>query len=216
MPILEIPFKIAYGDSNACYPAAMQSVLAYFYPDKEYSLESLDKLMKRSKNKWTFTTQVAAALYEEGLELKYYSDDSLSVTESREALLKFFKDVHRGDWEKYLKLVDIDSVVESTQKCMKYGIFEKRILKSEEIEKFITKGFAVMVLIDHAVLMQKNVGYTGHFVVLTGFDDQNFYYHENFEANAMANKSATKERFLDAWNQQKTGRDTVVVFGKRK
>jgi len=214
--MLPIPFKIAYGDSNACYPAAMQSALAYFCPDKEYTLEFLDKALKRSTNKWTFTTQLAAALYELGLEIKYYSIDPLSTTETREALIQFFKDVHRENWEKYLSLVDIDSVVESTQKCMRYNLFENRKLEIGDIENYIEKGFAVMVLIDHAVLVQKDAGYTGHFVILTGFDERNFYYHENFEANAKANKSATKERFFDAWNQQKTGRDTVVAFGKRK
>ncbi|MDE1827980.1 MAG: peptidase C39 family protein [Candidatus Micrarchaeota archaeon] len=216
MPILPIPFKIAYGDSNACYPAAMQSALAYFCPDKEYTLEFLDKTLKRSKNKWTFTTQLAAALYELGLEIKYYSIDSLSTTESREALIQFFKDVHKENWKKYLDLVDIDSVVESTQKCMRYNLFENKKLEIKDLEEYMEKGFAVMVLIDHAVLMKKDVGYTGHFVILTGFDQKNFYYHENFEKNAQANKSAGKEDFFAAWSEEKTGRDTVVVLGKRK
>ncbi|MDE1856412.1 MAG: hypothetical protein KGH49_04235, partial [Candidatus Micrarchaeota archaeon] len=101
----------------------MQSALAYIYPDREYTLDFLNKLLNRSPEKWTFTTQIAAALYEQKLDVKYYSKDPLSTTESREALIGFLKYGFKENWEKYFKLIDVDSVVDSTQKCIKYGLF---------------------------------------------------------------------------------------------
>jgi uncharacterized protein YvpB len=58
-------------------------------------------------------------------------------------------------------------------------------------------------------------GFTGHLVVVTGFDDQNVFFHESGPFNAQPNYKVPKRLFIDAWNSKGTDNDAIIVFGKR-
>ena len=189
---------------------AMKSVLKHFL-DKDFSLEDLDKLTGRKNGLWTWTTQVVTVLHDLGLKVKYYSRSNLEPFLQGEPFIR----KHFGkDAEKILKFTDLPVVLESINKLLKYDIFEKRKLSFDEIESHIKEGHVPLMLIDHNKIVGKKGLYQGHFVVVTGFDNQNVFYHESGPENPEANKKVLKSIFIDAWNANGADNDIVIVYGK--
>ena len=209
--LLSVPFYENKGDGNQCMQVAMKSVLKHFL-NKDFSLEELDKLTGRKTGLWTWTSQGVKVLCDLELEVKYYSKSDLEpFLEGEQFVRKHFG----KDAEKILKFTDLPVVLESIKKLLKYNIFEKRKLPFGEVESHIKQGHVPLMLIDHSKLIGKEGLYQGHFVVVTGFDDQNVFYHESGPKNPEANKKVLKSIFIEAWNANGTDNDVVIVYGKR-
>lgn len=209
--ILDVPFYENTGDGNQCMQVAMKSVLKHFL-GKDYSLKALDKLTGRKKGYWTWTSQIAAVLYDLGLDLKFYSKTDLKPFLKGEAFIRkrFGKDAY-----KILKFTDLPAVTKSIKKSKKYGIFKKRKLSFEEVEFGIEQGYVPLMLIDWNKIAGRRDLYQGHFVVVTGFDEKHVYYHESGPKNPQQHRKVSKATFVKAWNANGTDNDAVIVFGKR-
>jgi hypothetical protein len=209
--ITPVPFYENKGDGNQCMQVTMKSILKHFL-DKDFSLEELDKLTERKTGLWTWTSQVVIVLYDLGLEVKYYSKSDLEPFLQGEPFIR----KHFGkDAEKILKFTDLPVVLGSIKKLLKKDIFEKRKLSFNKVEAHIKQGDIPLMLIDHNKIVGKEGLYQGHFIVVTGFDDQNVFYHESGPKNPEANKKVLKSTFIDAWNANGTDNDIVIVYGKR-
>ena len=209
--ILKIPFYENNGDGNQCMQVGMKCVLKHFL-DKDFPLDELDKLTGRKENLWTYTSQIVSVLYDLGLDLKFYSKEELEPFLEGEPFIR----KHFGkDADKILKFTDVPTVVKATEKLLNYNIFEKRILSVKDIEEHIKQGHVPMVLIDYNKIVRKEDFYQGHFVVITGFDEEHIYFHESGPKNAEPNKKVKKEFFEEAINANGTDNDCVIVCGKR-
>jgi len=188
----------------------MQSVLKHFL-DKEYSLDELDKLTGRKDGFFTWTSQIVPVLYDLGLNVKYYSRTALDpFLEGENYIRKHYSD----SAEKILKVTDMPIFIDSIKKLKKYNLFEKKILPFENIEKNLLNGYIPMVVINHKTIKGED-GWLGHFVVITGFDKENIFYHESGPFEPTPNKKVSKEMFIKAWNDSSTDNDVVIVYGKR-
>ncbi|HLC32239.1 MAG TPA: peptidase C39 family protein [Candidatus Nanoarchaeia archaeon] len=210
--LLSIPFYENNGEGNQCVQVGMKSVLSYFN-GKEFSLEELDFLTGRRKGLWTWTPQCVAVLYKLGLDVKYYSKTDLKPFLEGES---FIRSLYGPDAEKMLQFTDVPVVIDSIRKVLRYNIFEKKKLSLEEIETVIKKGSVPLVLIDNNKIAGKTGSYQGHFVAITGFDDNHIFYHESGPKSPQANKKVVKSLFIEAWNANGTDNDLVVVSGKRE
>jgi hypothetical protein len=210
--ILKVPFYAnTSGDGNQCYQVAMQSTLKYFL-GKEFSLEELDKLTRRKDGKWTATSQIVPTLYDLGLNVKLYSKSDLEPALAGESYLKkMFGD----DYEKVVKFIDVEVFVDSVKHLMKYGLFEKRILDMDEIEEHIRNDHVLLVPLDWSIILGRTGPYQGHFGVITGFDDENIYFHNSGPKDPEPDMKIPKGTFIRAWNANGTDNDIVVVYGKR-
>ncbi|MFB6246638.1 MAG: hypothetical protein ABEI74_03545 [Candidatus Pacearchaeota archaeon] len=207
---LSVPFYENRGDGSQCMQVAMKSVLKHFL-DRDFSLEELDKLTGRKSELWTWIFQVVTALYDLGLKVKYYAKSDLEPFLEGEP---FIRRNFGKDSEKIIKFGDIPALIESVKKLLNYDIFEKRKLSFDEIEYHIEQGHVPLLLIDHNKIVGKESQYQGHLVVVTGFDNQNVFYHESGPKNPKANKKVPKSTFIDAWNANGTGNSAVIVYGK--
>ncbi|MBU3941267.1 MAG: peptidase C39 family protein [Nanoarchaeota archaeon] len=210
--LLKIPFYENNGDGNQCMQVAMKSVLKYFL-DKDFSLSELDNLTGRKEDFWTYTSQIVSVLYDLGLDLKFYSKEDLKPFLRGES---FIKEHFGKDADKILKFTDVPIVVKTTEKLLKYNIFEKRKLSLKEIQICLEKGYVPMVLIDYNKITRKTDFYQGHFVVVTGFDKEYLYFHESGPNNPEPNKKVRKEFFEEAINANGTDNDCVIIFGKNR
>jgi len=208
--MLNVPFYANTGDGSQCYQVAMQSALKYFLSE-DFSVETLDKLTNRKKDKWTATTQIVPALYELGLKVRYYSKTELEAALSGE---KYIRETYGADADKVLKIVDVDALVESARTLLKYDLFEQKVLSLEEIEEHVRKKHVPLVLIDWNKIIGRP-SYQGHFGVITGFDEENIYFHQSGPATPTPNMKITKSTFMEAWNVKGTDNDIVMVYGKR-
>jgi hypothetical protein len=208
---LDIPFYKNEGDGNQCMQVAMQSVIKHFL-NKEYSREELDKLTGRKPNLWTWTPQVVPVLYDIGLNLRFYSKTDLKPLLEGEI---FIKEHFGKDADKILKFTDVTVLVESVKKLLEYDLFERKILSPEEIELHIEKCHALIFIIDNNKITDAEKLYQGHYVVMTGFDEENVFYHDSGPVNPEADKKIPKTTFMEAWNANGTDNDVIVIHGKR-
>jgi len=207
--ILDIPFYVNNGDGKQCMQVAMQCVIKHFLR-KEYSLDQLDQLTNRKSDYWTFTAQIVTVLYDLGLDVKYYSNESLELFLGGEV---YFRQHFGKDADKILSLTDMPAVISSINSLLKYNLFEKKSMSLLEIEEHLNNGHVPLVLMDYNKIIQKKGLYQGHFVVVTGFDDGYIYYHESGPKNPEPNKKIRKELFQEAIDANGTDNDVVVVFG---
>jgi len=208
---LNLPFYENEGDGSQCMQVAMQIVLKHFL-NKEYSLEELDSLTKRKKGKWTSTSQIVSALYDLGLDVKFYSKEDLEPFLEGEPFIR----KHYGkDADKILKFIDLPVVIDSIKNLLNYSVFEKKKLDFSEIEEHMKKGRVPLMLIDHNKITGKDDKYQGHFVVVTGFGEESVYYHESGPKAPEPNKNVPKSKFIEALNANGTDNDTVIVYGRR-
>ncbi len=206
---LSVPFYENKGDGKQCVQVAMKSILKHFL-DRDFSLEELDRLTGRKNGLWTWISQCVIVLHDLGLKVKYYSKSDLEPYLQGEP---FIRKRYGKDSEKILKFTDLPIVLDSIKNLLKYNIFEKRKMSFDEVESHIKQGYVPLMSIDHNKIVGKKDLYQGHFVVVTGFDDQNVFYHESGPKNPGENKKVLKSTFIYAWNG--TGNDIVIVYGKQ-
>ncbi|MFH0857447.1 MAG: peptidase C39 family protein [Candidatus Magasanikbacteria bacterium] len=209
--ILNIPFYENRGDGNQCMQVAMKCVLEYFL-NKRFSLNELDKLTGRKEHLWTYTLQIAPVLYDLGLELKFYSKEDLKSFLEGES---FIRENYGKDAEKILKFTDIPIIVQATKKALDYDLFERREVSLEDIQDHLEKGHVPMILIDYNKIVKEVDFYQGHFVVVTGFDDEHVFFHESGPENPEPNKKVKKEIFKEAFYANGTDNDCIIVYGKK-
>ena len=209
--LLNIPFYENKSDGKQCMQVAMQCVLKHFL-NKEYSLEELDHLTKRKVDLWTWTPQIVSVLHDLGLNVHYYSATPLEPFLEGES---FIRKQYGADADHVLKNTDVSAVVESAKRLMKYTCFEQRVLPFKEVEDALNRGIVPLMLIDYNKIKGKEGPYQGHFIVVTGFDENSVLFHESGPHNAEPNKRVVKQTFIDAWNARGTDNDIVLVFGKR-
>ena len=209
--IIDLPFYENDADGNRCAQVCAKIVLEHFL-GMDYSLDELDELMKRKIGKATYTTQVVGVLYDLGLDLKYYSGSELEPFLEGEEYIRR----HYGkDAEKILRFSDVPVAVESIRKVLDKGIFENKKLSLEEIMGFIEMGAVPIVLIDYNKIIGRDDFYQGHTIVVTGFDDENIYFHQSGPSSPTPNMKVRKDVFVEAMDANGTDNDCVVVFGKR-
>ena len=208
--IKNLPFYKNDFDGSRCVPVCGKIVLEHFL-GKKYSLDLLDKLMKRKPNMWTYTAQLVNVLHKEGLNVRYYSKFDLKPFLEGEP---FFRKHFGKDAETILKYTDLPVVLEAIEKILYSDIFEKRELSISEIEENLMKGNIPIVVIDNNKISGKEGNFQGHVVVVTGFDEENIYFHESGPTNPTPNKKVKKETFIEAMNANGTDNDCVIVFKK--
>ena len=208
---IDVPFYTNDGNGKQCMQVAMQCVLKHFL-HVEYSLEELDHITKRKDEYWTWTSQVAVALDDLGLSVQYYSKSAMDgFLGGEDYIHQFFG----TDAQKILENTDLPVVLESIEELLRRDIFVQRDLPFSDIEDALQSGYIPLMLIDHNVLVRREDFYHGHFVVVTGFDDESAFYHESGPLDPTEHKKVDKSVFIDAWNANGTDKDAVLVYGKR-
>ena len=94
-------------------------------------------------------------------------------------------------------------------------IFENKKISIQEIEDNIEHGNVVIALIDYNKIINRNSLYQGHSIVLTGFDEENIFYHESGPLNPELNKKVKKDILVEAMNANGTDNDCVIFSGIR-
>jgi hypothetical protein len=209
--LLSVPFYLNDADGNRCMQVTMRCALKYFL-DRDVSLDELDKLTGRAPGLWTSTCQAVTVLHDLGLKVTYYSKSDMAPFLQGEP---YIRDFYGKDAEVILKHMDLAVFLKSVENLMKYNIFELQKLPFEEIEGHLSKGHLPLINIDSNILYGIPAPFQGHYLAITGFDDEHIFYHESGPKNPEANRGALKSVFIDAWNANGTDNDIIIVQGSR-
>lgn len=209
--LLNVPFYTNTAEPNECFQIAMQSILKY-YLDQDFTVTELNALTHRKSGQWTGTVQIVPPLFDLGLQVKYFSKADLRENLRGEA---FIREQYGKDAEKILALIDVPTVMEATNNVLKNELAERRVLSISEIEDHIGANHLPIALLDWSKVLGLTRAYQGHMGVITGFDADNFYFHDSGPLKPEPNMPIRKSLFLDAWNAPGTDNDMVIVYGRR-
>jgi len=196
----EIPY-FKQPDNTHCFQACLKMVLKYFFPEKDFTYEELDKITDKPKDKWTWICAASVELKNMKLKTRLYSklDYNSFIKNGADYIRKFYD---KKTAEKLIEMTDIESEIENTKKMIKENIFELKELTFNDIENWFKENYVMILLINSKMINNKS-GYAGHFVVLTGFDKEYVFVHDSGIENGSPNRKVKKDLFIKAWKYQK-------------
>ncbi len=197
---LKVPFYKSKQDVD-CGPVALRMVLAYF--GKNHSLKKISKEEKQLDTGLVWSLGIVRAAKKLGFPVKLISTTNFS---HKETDIDYYK--------KYVNNKGMLVLKELDEEIKKLGIeTEERNMSLEELLSYVSNDSIPIVLINWYVIANKE-GYNGHFVPITGYDDENVYIHNPGLANAQAYLPIKKSSFLKAWESKGTDKDTIIVYKK--
>jgi hypothetical protein len=208
-----VPFYSNTPDDTHCYQASLRMVLKYFLPEKDYSWKKLDEFTAKKEGLWTWPTQAHMNLIKMGfdvIDMDYFDNQRFAREGGKYLIEKFGEEVGK----KQIERSDLDQEVRLMKE---YETFQKHQMKLptfETVKKALDDGYLVICNVNSYAL-DNETGYSGHFVVVYGYDDGNLYLHDP----GLPGKEARKisfDQFLKAWDYpDKNARNmTGFKYGK--
>jgi len=158
---LDIPFY-ANTDNTHCVQAVMKMVLKYFYPEKDFSFEELDKASNKQPGKGTWPYAYIMWMAEQGLEVMTFGIfDTKHFVENPEGyMLEFYGEEKTKN---NIENSDIPQVVGDAKKYLAgAGVTENhRIPTIDDIKELLQTGYIPGVGVNARTLNNKS-GYKGH------------------------------------------------------
>ncbi|MBW2982233.1 hypothetical protein KY343_05110 [Candidatus Woesearchaeota archaeon] len=206
---IDIPYY-RQSDSGNCMQTQVKMALKYYYPEKDFSFEELDRLTGRTAGKWTWTSQLLPVLLDNGLNAYYYSASSYDGIKEggEEYILEYYGE---EDGRIMIDHTNFDSLYASIEKLEENEKFINERLDFSEIEKEFKKGHIVILIIDKSVLFDNNRPYAGHGVTITKINETHVSIHDS---GGTPNLTVEKEQFIKAWNAPGTDNDAIIIRGK--
>jgi len=198
---LKVPFYKAKKDVD-CGPLALKMVLEYF--GEKYSIDELSKLEKRLDAGTVWSAGIARAAKKLGFDVKIISTSNFDLEEDD---IEYYKKYANNKGKIILK--------ELIEELKGLGVkIQEKDMSLNELLIFVSKDSIPIVLINWYVLTGKE-GFNGHFLPITGYDEENIYVHNPGLASAMPYLAIKKDLFTKAWESKGTDKDTIIIYRKQ-
>jgi len=206
---MDIPFY-RQSDSGNCMQTQIKMALKYYFPEKDFSFEELDRLTGRTPGKWTWTSQLLPVLLDNGLDAYYYSSSSYDGIKEggKEYILEYYG---KEDGQIMIDHTNFDSLYASIEKLEENEKFVNEKLDFSYIEKEFKKGHVIILVIDKNVLLGNNRPYSGHGITLTKINETHVSLHDSA---GTPNLTVKKEQLIKAWDNTATDNDAIIIRGK--
>ena len=208
-----IPFYSNSPDDSHCFQAVIGMILKYYFPDKDYSWEELDKMTDKRKGLGTWPMRGFINLKKMGFEIINMEDfDYKKFSEKgNEYLIEKYGE-EAGKIQ--IKYSDIPQERQTAKEFIK--IFGNKFTtpNDSDIKKLLRKGYLVMCNVNSKALNNKK-GYMGHFVLIYDFDKKYLYLHDP-GLPASKERKVTYHQFNKAWAYPSTKEKNLTAFGLRK
>ncbi len=188
----------------------MVMALKYYFPDKEFTIEQMNSLIKRQEGKWTFPQQNAVALDELGLEVKAYS--SIDIPDARGNIIKYFRNSFGKDYDKVIKNIDLETHEYFSKIAKGKKLFEIRRHSIEDIGEYVKQGCVVITCVNSQILYGRKGSFVGHSVIVVGMSRYGVWIND---PDRGAEMKYPKGLFEKAYKVPEIDDDILVVFGKK-
>lgn len=191
------PFYANTGDGNHCYQAVLRMILKHFQPEREFTWEELDEITGKVEGYWTWATAGLLWLPEQGYEIvnvETFDAERFSKEGGDYLIAKYGKAVAK---EQIAHTPDMAREQELAKGFLAKVNVERRIPDLSEIEDYLRKGYLIFCNVNSKAL-NKKPGFTGHFVLIVGFDDKHLKMHDP-GAPGHKGRIVTKNHFMKAW-----------------
>lgn len=196
-------------DRFHCYQVTLRMVLKYFLPKKEFSLKKLEKMTGFKTNKWTWPMVGLINLKRMGFDIVNMVDfDYERFANEAESYLieRFGKDVGR---EQFIHS-DVPQVFFDAREFVRLFGNQTIIPNTHHIKKLLTKGYLIVCNVNGKILTDEK-GYEGHFVLISDFDEDNFYL-QNSGPPPIKNAKIPFILFNQAWAYPTQSEKNLMAF----
>ena len=168
--MIKIPFYKNTVDDVHCFQAGLRMVLAYFFPNRQYSYKRLDKITGHKMGKWTWNGKTMLCLAKQGFKVSYISPFSYEkFAQKGENYLKNF-------WSKEVFTRQQEMSDLKYERQIAKQIFNKiKQIKTNPKLSHIKNYFSdrcVLLVAVNANTLDKKGGYNGHSVVITDYNEK--------------------------------------------
>jgi hypothetical protein len=196
--MIKIPFYSNTPDDTHCFQAVMKSILKYYFPEREYSWEELDKITNKAPGKWTWPMAGLMYLKQLGLEVKNVElfDYEEFYKRGGEYLIEQWGEeagrasIEHGDPNDHLMAKDFAAS----------GITENRPATFDELQKLFRQGYILVCWVNSYTLDNES-GYAGHFVIITDISDDYVILHDS-GLPPIPNRKVDRATFEKAWEKR--------------
>lgn len=186
----------ANPDKTHCYQAGIKMILKHFYLEREYDWDELDKITAKVEGLWTWPMAGMVWLQDNGFELKNVEDFDYErfINEGEDYLIELFGE---AVVRKQVAHSDIQQERQFARQLLDNVDTDVRIPEQQEIKDLLDEGYLIACNVNSRVLNGQN-GYSGHFVLLIGYDADGFILH-NSGPPPREGQRVSFELFEKAW-----------------
>lgn len=171
-----IPFYSNTKDNTHCFQAVYRMILKHFFPKKNFTWKELDTLSGKKKGKWTWQTTMLINMKKMGFDIVSFDtfDFHSFIKKGAPFLIEVF-----GEEIGNQQIINSDVEYERSQfKKVKGRItVKKKPATLQDIRTYLSKGHLIECQVN-ACALNKEVGYSGHSVMIYDFDKKYFYLHD--------------------------------------
>jgi len=204
-----VPFYANTPDNTHCFQAVLKMASKYFWPGEDYSWEELEKITAKKDGLWTWPMSGLFWLSKRGVELvcvEMFDYEKFIQLKGRYLLEEYGEEVGKAQIENS----DIEQEIEVAEEFVKMVTIKKDIPEIDDLKDFLTQDYLLICNVNSNKLNNRD-GYTGHFILIKGFDDDNFYIH-NPGLPAAENQSVGYSLFEKAWAYPNDKAKNVFAF----
>jgi hypothetical protein len=191
----DVPFYANTEDGKHCFQAAVRMVLKAFRPTLDYSWAALDEVTAKIDGGGTWPFAGTAWLHDQGFEVRYIelADNRRFAAEGKPYLLELYgAHANAADAK-----TDYAAEQARASRMVENVRCEVRVPTADDIRGLLLEGFVLICFVNSRALNGRD-GYSGHFVVVKGFDAEGLIVHDPGPP-ATENRQVSYESFERAW-----------------
>ena len=209
----DIPFYENTSDDTHCFQASFRMVLKYFLPEKDFTFKELDDITAKKESLWTWPFAGSIWMRENNFEVK--SIDCFNFQMFIEKGGQYIIDEYGAEvGEAQIKNSNIAQERKFAKKFLSCIETEARIPQKEDIQILMSDGYINIVNLNVRALNGRE-GYAGHSIVITGFDDLGFWFHDP-GLPGIKNRYITSDIFEKAWSYPSDKAKNILAFRLKK
>jgi hypothetical protein len=204
---LDIPF--IKTRSFECGQACAAMIVKYFKPGVIIDFDKFNKIIHHVQGMYSFPLQLAILLDHYGLKTKCFSSGVFNTTmEDPGMFVRWFG----KDLEYEMKFINVKTFDWMIKTGRRKRLYQNKKTKFDGIIKLFMRGNLVCFPIDANRLLGKKGPYEGHFVVISGVEEDSVFLHDPDVGPFVKYK---KERVEKAYKHPAIADDLVVAYGKK-
>lgn len=204
-----IPFYQNTQDNTHCFQACFKMLAKYFWPSGDYSWKKLDIYTAKAKDLWTWPMAGVLWVQKQGVEVVDIEIfDYKQFVEKKEQYLLSFYGQEAGTEQ--IKFSNIEQELIYAKEFEENIAIQNRIPTVGDVIRLLDSGYLLICCINQMALNEKK-SYVGHFVVITGHDENGLYFHDP-GLPAYENRMATYELFEKAWANPTEKVKNILAF----
>lgn len=197
---LNVPFYKSQTNTD-CGPLALKMTLEYL--GKKLSFEEISKKERQLDSGLVWSAGIARAAKIFGFPAKIISMTNFNQETDD---IEYYKKYSNDKCKIVLK--------ELLEEVRKIGVeVQERDMPLKELLDYVSENSIPIVLINWKIVAGKK-GFSGHFLPITGYDEENVYVHNPGLASPMAHFPIKRELFVKAWESKGTDKDVIIIYKK--